>query len=145
MLISTRKPYFSLFDDIFGDHRPLLGTAKEFVNANFRLALDVEEQAGSYVIRADLPGISLDDISVQLHDDLLTINAASASDATEDGKRVLIRERRGGQFSRSLRFPVAVDGDHVEASFGNGVLIVTVPKAEADQPRQIPVTASGAS
>ncbi|MDE2859566.1 MAG: Hsp20/alpha crystallin family protein [Chloroflexota bacterium] len=145
MLVRTRKPYFRLIDDIFGDHRPLLGSANEFGNRSFGLALDVEENEERYIVRADLPGVSLEDISVNIHDDLLTINAETASESQDESKRVLVRERRVGKFSRSLRFPVPVDGDNVEASFENGVLSVAAPKAEDAKPRQIPVRVSGAS
>ena len=145
MLIRTRNPYFRLIDDIFGDHRPLLGTANEFGNRSFGLAVDIEENEEHYVIRADLPGVSLDDISVNIHDDLLTISAETASESDDENQRVLVRERRVGKFSRSLRFPVPVNGDAVEAGFDNGVLNVTVAKAEHVKPRQIPVTVSGVS
>ncbi|MCY4536899.1 MAG: Hsp20/alpha crystallin family protein [Chloroflexi bacterium] len=144
MLVRTRNPYFRLIDDIFGDHRPLLGAANEFGNRSFGLALDVEENEESYIVRADLPGVSLDDISVNIHDDLLTISAETASETKDESKRVLVRERRVGKFSRSLRFPIPVNGDNVEAGFENGVLSVAVPKAENAKPRQIPVTVSGA-
>jgi len=145
MLVRTRKPYFRLIDDIFGDHRPLLGSANEFGNRSFGLALDVEENEERYIVRADLPGVSLEDISVNIHDDLLTISAETASESQDESKRVLVRERRVGKFSRSLRFPVPVDGDNVEASFENGVLSVAVPKADDAKLRQIPVRVSGAS
>ncbi len=143
MLIRTRSPYLRLIDDIFGDQRPLLGTASEFSNASFGLALDVEENEDSYVIRADLPGVSLEDISVNIHDDLLTISAESASEAKDESPRVLMRERRLGKFRRSLRFPVPVKGEGVQAGYENGVLSVAVPKAENAKPRQIPVTVNG--
>jgi len=145
MLVRTRKPYFRLIDDIFGDHRPLLGSANEFGNRSFGLALDVEENDERYIVRADLPGVSLEDISVNIHDDLLTISAETASESQDESKRVLVRERRVGKFSRSLRFPVPVDGDNVEASFENGVLSVAAPKADDAKPCQIPVRVSGAS
>ena len=145
MLVRTRNPYFRLIDDIFGDHRPLLGAANEFGNRSFGLALDVEENEESYIVRADLPGVSLEDISVNIHDDLLTISAETSSETEDESKRVLVRERRVGKFSRSLRFLIPVDGDNVEAGFENGVLSVAVPKAEDAKPRQIPVTVSGAS
>lgn len=145
MLVRTRNPYLRLIDDIFGDYRPLLGTANEFGSRNIGLALDVAESDERYVVRADLPGISLEDISVNIHDDLLTISAETASESADESKRVLVRERRVGKFSRSLRFPAPVNGDAVEAGLENGVLSVSVPKADGAKPRQIPVRASGAS
>ena len=52
---------------------------------------------------------------------------------------MLIRERRFGKFSRSLRFPASVDGDAAEASYDSGVLSITLPKADHVKPRQVPV------
>ncbi len=145
MLITTRNPHLRLIDDIFGLPRPQLRAAKEIGNPRFGLALDVEENEDRYIIRADLPGASLEDIRVSIHEDLLTISAESAAESKAEDKRVILRERRIGKFSRSLRFPVAVNGAGLEANFENGVLSITAPKAENSKPRQIPVTAPSAS
>ncbi|MCU0466676.1 MAG: Hsp20/alpha crystallin family protein, partial [Anaerolineae bacterium] len=59
----------------------------------------------------------------------------------KDGERVLLRERTWGKFSRSVRLPNAVNGESVEATFDNGVLTLTLPKAENALPRSIPVKA----
>ena len=144
MLIRTRNPYPRLWQDLFGETRPLQGTVNEFATKGFTLALDVAENPESYSVRADLPGISLDDISVDIHDDVLSISAETAAEDSEEGNRPLIRERRFGKFSRSLRFPVSLNGDAIEANFENGVLSITLPKAEHVKPRQIPVTVNGA-
>ena len=143
MLVRTRSPYFRIVNDLLGEHRPLPGAINEFSDRGFGLALDVEENADGYVVRADLPGVNLDDISVHIHDDLLTISAETTAENSDENNRVLMRERRSGKFSRSLRFPVPVNGDAVEASFDSGVLNIAVPKEEHVKPRQIPVTASG--
>ncbi len=144
MLIRTRNPYPRMWQDLFGETRPLLGTVNEFATKGFTLALDVEENPESYSVRADLPGISLDNISVDIHDDVLSISAETAAENSEEGNRLLIRERRFGKFSRSLRFPVSLNGDVIEANFENGVLSINLPKAEHVKPRQIPVTVNGA-
>ncbi len=136
MMIRTRSPYFRLVDDLLNEARPWL-TGGEF--GNRAPAIDVEESASAYTLRADLPGFNQADISVNLHDDVLTIAGETAAQAPAEGSRALIRERRQGKFSRSLRFPNAVNGEAVEASFENGVLSITLPKADHIQPRQIPV------
>ena len=91
------------------------------------------------------PASPLDDISVNIHEDVLTIAGETASEARGDDSRTLIRERRSGKFSRSLRFPTAVNGEAVEANAADGVISITLPKAEHLKPRQIPVTVSTAS
>ncbi len=144
MMIRSRKPYFRLVDDLLNGTHPWLTSGTEFEARGFSPALDVEENAEAYIVRANLPGISQDDISVNIHEDVLTINAESAAEPRDDASQVLIRERRFGQFSRSLRFPSNLDGDAVAASYENGVLSISLPKAEHIKPRQIPVKVSAA-
>lgn len=142
MLIRTRNPYNRLFHDLFGEFLPTSGIASEFGRSGYGLPIDVEENEQGYTVRADLPGIDRDDIKVNIHDDVLSISAETAAENSEDSSRALIRERRFGKFSRSLRFPVPVDGDAIAAAYDNGVLSITLPKAEHVKPRQIPVTVS---
>lgn len=143
MMIRTRNPHARLFHDLLGETRPLFGAANEFGSKRFGLALDVEENEDGYTVRADLPGISRDDISVNIHDDVLSIAAEMTSETSDENSRLLIRERRTGKFSRNLRFPVPVDGEAIAASFDNGVLSIILPKVEQVKPRQIPVNVNG--
>ncbi|MCE2473157.1 MAG: Hsp20/alpha crystallin family protein [Anaerolineae bacterium] len=140
MMIRTRNPYFRLVDDLLSD---AFGSGGQFEARGVGLALDVEESQEAYIVRANLPGVSLDDISVNIHEDVLTIAGETASDEGSEDSRLLIRERRSGKFSRSLRFPNVVNGEAIEANFDDGVLSITLPKAEHVKPRQIPVTVSG--
>ncbi len=123
---------------------PYARLVNEFEGRRYGLALDVEEDSDAYILRADLPGVKLEDIIVNIHDDVLTISAETAAESLDENSRVLIRERRRGKFTRSLRFPVDVRGDAVAANFDNGVLNVRVPKAEEAKPRQIPVNVAAA-
>lgn len=116
-----------------------LDAFSEFENRGCGLALDAEESSDGYTLRANLPGAKLEDISVSIHDNVLTIAAETSETKAGENSRVLIRERRRGKFARSLRFPVDVRGDAIEASFDHGVLNILVPKAEQAKPRQIPV------
>ena len=143
MMIRTRNPYFRLVDGLLNDARPGLGDGGEFDNRGFGLAIDAEENPDAYVVRANLPGVKIEDVSVNMHEDVLNITAESAAEQRDETNRVLIRERRFGKFSRSLRFPSIVNGDAVEASLDNGVLSISLPKAEHVKPRQIPVNVSG--
>lgn len=138
MMIRTRNPYFRLVDDLLNDARPWLASGISEARG-FSLALDVEENADAYTVRANLPGISQEAVSVNIHEDVLTISAETAAENRDENSKMLIRERRFGQFSRSLRFPTNVDGDAVEASFEKGVLSITLPKADHVKPRQIPI------
>ncbi|MCY3575211.1 MAG: Hsp20/alpha crystallin family protein [Chloroflexi bacterium] len=145
MLYRTRNPYFRMVDRLLHDARPVLGNRSEFANLPIGLALDVEESAAGYLLRANLPGVKLDDIKVSIHEDVLTISGETASEPQSEDSKWLIRERRAGKFSRSLRFPGIVDGDAVSASLEDGVLLINLPKAEAHTPRQIPVNVTGSA
>ncbi len=141
MIIRTRKhPYTQFVNELLEDNRRRMGQMNEAETKTFGLALDVDENEDAYSIYANLPGVNLDDITVNIHDDILSITAEVAGEDDDENTRVLIRERRSGKFSRSLRFPTSVNGDAIEASFDNGVLNIIVPKAEEAKPRQIPVT-----
>ena len=142
MMIRTRNPYFRLVDDLLSD---AFGSGGQFEARGFGLALDVEENPQAYIVRANLPGINQDAISVNIHEDVLTITGESAAANLDDDSKVLIRERRFGKFSRSLRFPTVVNGEAVKANFEDGVLSITLPKADHVKPRQIPVTVSAAN
>ncbi len=144
MMIRSRSPYFRLVDDLLNDARPWFSNG-DVEGRDYSLALDVEENPGAYIVRANLPGIKQDDISVNIHEDVLTIAGESAAENLGEDSKVLIRERRFGKFSRSLRFPTIVNGNEVEAKFEHGVLSITLPKADHVKPRQIPVNIASAA
>ena len=112
------------------------------VVGSWGLALDVAEKGDVFTVKASLPGISPDDLNVTLEDNVLTIQGEAKEDQTIEENSYHIRERRYGSFSRSVRFPVPVEGDKVEAEYENGVLTLTIPKAEAVKPKRIAVKAS---
>lgn len=104
------------------------------------LALDVHETENEYIVMADLPGLSADDIEVTLHEGVLNISGEVAKESVEDDKtRVHLQERFYGKFTRSLNLPQPINADAVEASFEKGVLKLTLPKAENAKPRTIKV------
>lgn len=132
-------------DRFFDDMRHELGNfepLEEFAG-EWSLALDVDENDDSYVVTTPIPGVKADDIHVSLHDNVLTISAEiedSHKEESNGGKRV-IQERRYGKYSRSVRFPMPVKSDKVDADYDNGVLTLTVPKSEEVKPRTISVKA----
>ncbi len=106
-----------------------------------RLPLDVFEQEEAYTIIASLPGIAAENIGINLEKDILTIQAELPSyEAGEDAK-ALWRERRHGKFARSIKLPIPIQHDSVTAEYENGVLRLTLPKAESARTQQIPVRA----
>lgn len=126
--------------------RPLRGMVESYEGVTGSLALDVVEEDKSYTVTTSLPGVKAEDIKVNMHDDLLTIEAEIPAKTTEktettNGRKILMQERAWGKFSRSIRLPQTVKSDSVEASFDNGVLTLTLPKADNVLPRSIPVKA----
>jgi HSP20 family protein len=125
----------SALDRMFEDNwRAARGTA-----TNSTLALDVYETDQAYMVYAALPGANADNISVNLHEGVLTVAGEIAAPTPAENARLHMQERTFGKFSRSLRMPQQIDANNVEAAFENGVLVLTLPKTPEAQPRQIPV------
>jgi HSP20 family protein len=105
-------------------------------------ALDVAERGDAYVVQAELPGVSPEQVDVAFEQNVLTIRGTKPAsfDANNDGElRVFAAERVHGSFERSVRLPEFVNADRISATFDNGLLTITVPKAEAAQPRKIAI------
>jgi HSP20 family protein len=105
-------------------------------------ALDVYETEGAYVAELDLPGVHSENVDISFEQGTLTIRGTRAPTvkAPEKGElRVFSAERVSGSFVRSVRLPEYVDGEKIEASYTNGVLTVTIPKAAAARPRKITI------
>ena len=104
--------------------------------------MDAWETEHAFVAQLDLPGLTKDQVEVNFDRNTLTVRGTrpSAIEQNEKGEaRVFFAERATGSFTRSLRFPQYVEASKIEASFNNGVLTITVPKAEAAKPRKIEV------
>jgi len=107
-------------------------------------AVDAWETEHAFVVQLDLPGVKADQVDLSFERNTLTItgNRAPSLRAPEQGElRVFFAERTSGTFTRSLRFPQYVEGGKIEATFNDGVLTITVPKAEAAKPRKIAINA----
>jgi len=104
-------------------------------------ALDVHEDKENFTIRAELPGMKREDIEVSVQDGALVISGERQEEKVNEGTEVHRRERYSGRFSRALTLPTAVAGDKVTATYKDGVLTVTLPKAEEAKPKRITVGA----
>jgi HSP20 family protein len=104
-------------------------------------AMDLSEADDHFVLRADLPGLGEDDVSIEIQDNTLTIYGERKSEH-EERKRGWYRvERSFGRFSRSLTLPEGVDADAISAEFEKGVLEVRIPKPEERKPRRVAIKA----
>jgi HSP20 family protein len=103
-------------------------------------ALDVHEDKDGFSIRVELPGMKREDIEVSLQDGALVISGERKEEQVQEGTEVHRQERFYGRFSRALTLPSAVAGDKVKAQYKDGILTVTLPKAEEAKPKAITVS-----
>jgi HSP20 family protein len=101
--------------------------------------MDLAESGHNLVLRADLPGMGEDDVSIEIKDGVLTISGERKAEHEEEGEGFHRVEREFGSFSRSLSLPEGVDPTTVDATFKDGVLEVRVPKPEAAKPTRIKI------
>lgn len=102
-------------------------------------ALDVHQDKNSLFVHAELPGMKKEDVNLSLHDGVLTLSGELRPAQAHDEKTAVRNERFFGRFERSITLPAPVDATRVSASYENGILTVTLPKAEAVKPRQIDI------
>lgn len=110
---------------------------------NVTPAIDIVEKEKAFELTAELPGLDVKDIDIQLDNGTLTIKGEKQEQKEEKTKDRYVSERRYGSFRRSLQVPGSVDAGKIEASYKSGVLTVTMPKSPDAQNNQktIPVTA----
>jgi HSP20 family protein len=102
-------------------------------------AMDLLETDDHFVLRADLPGMTEEDVSIELEDTTLTVSGQRKAQHEERREGAYRVERAFGSFSRSLTLPQGVDPESVTASFDKGVLEVRVPKPEQRKPKRISI------
>ena len=104
-------------------------------------AVDMIENEDEVVVKASLPGVRSDDINISVTGDALTIRGEMKSERDEEKDNYIFRERRSGSFSRSLALPTSVIAERAKAEFENGILTLSLPKAEEVKPKTITVKA----
>jgi HSP20 family protein len=132
-LESLRREMDRIWEGFFGA-RPL-----EEVEAVWAPSLDVKETKDKLIVQAELPGIDPKDVSISLSGGLLTIKGEKKQEKEEKEENYHLVERSYGNFVRSIRIPVGVEEDKIEASYKKGVLKITLPKSEKDKPKEIKV------
>jgi HSP20 family protein len=141
-LVSLREAMNNLLEESFV--RPRSGAP---ATAPAGLALDVQETPDAFKLVASVPGVGADDVEITVLGDTVRIRGERREQHEEGGQdgRWLIRERRFGAFERSVTLPATVRSDAASADFQDGVLTVTLPKAEEAKPRSIPVRGGAAA
>jgi HSP20 family protein len=105
-------------------------------NREQALGVNIREETDAYVLSALVPGLKAEDLNIQVLDDVVRIEGEYKAEENE----YLLRELPTGSFTRTLRLPTAIEADTVEAKIADGVLTLTLPKAESARPKKIQVT-----
>jgi HSP20 family protein len=106
----------------------------------FQAPMEVYTEDDRYVVEVALPGVSPDEINVQMTGDTLSISGEVKLEAPE-GRNYLVRQRQGGSFQTSVTLPDAGDAAQIQATYHNGLLRLEIPKSEAARARRIPLKA----
>lgn len=101
--------------------------------------VDVHEEDERFVVDFDLPGMRKEDITIEVEDDVLTVSGERKTGERDEQDQLRRRERFHGKFSRSMSFPSDVDPEKINASFQDGVLSISIPKAERVKPRKVEI------
>ncbi len=146
--LTTRRPMRNLFGlhnemgrvfgYLFGSQEGGTDTEETY----WMPTVDISETENNFEIRAELPGVSEGDVNISVTDNRLTIKGEKRQEAETAGKNYHRVERRHGSFQRSFTLPRHVETSDIKAGFRDGVLTLTIPKAEAAKPTEIPVTTS---
>jgi len=107
--------------------------------SGWNVALDVYEDADNVYVKAEVPGMKKEDINLSLHDGSLSISGERKSETSHEGTETLRTERYYGRFQRTVTLPTPVAVDKVKAQYKDGILTVTLPKAEEAKPKHIDV------
>jgi HSP20 family protein len=134
-LAAVQEELDRVFDSSFGSFFRPLDPFKRW-----NPAVDVYQDNDQFTVYAELPGLKKEEIKISLDNDTLTIGGERRHEGSAD--QGLRTERYFGKFQRSLTLPVSVNSEKVNATYKDGILKVTLPKAEEAKPKQIPVSVS---
>jgi len=106
-----------LFEDVVGEGK----------RGDWTTAIDLIREKDKLILRADMPGITPDDVKIEVRDDIITVSGQHEEKKEETDESFVRRERRFGSFSRSIALPSGVDASRIEATSKDGVVEVTIP------------------
>ena len=135
-LVSLQERMNRLFEQTLDRSR---GEREGMVAATWAPAVDIYETPDSIVLQAELPGLSKEDIDIQVRDSVLILKGERRSEKEVKEGNYLRVERAYGGFQRAFTLPAAVQADKIRAVFKDGVLDVSIPKAEEAKPKQIKI------
>jgi HSP20 family protein len=134
-VLFPREPFFKLFETLLGNE-----PGEEIASRTWQPPVDIQETEDAYRLIAELPGLTKDDVAITMENNVLRLSGERKfeRDAKKDTFQRI--ERTYGSFTRSFALPSQVDAEGVTATFADGVLTLTVPKAEQAKPRKIAIS-----
>lgn len=134
-------PVDTMIDRFFNEAMPAFGTelGVEFFGNNSYPKVDVTDHPDRIMIEAEIPGLTKDDVSVDLEERVLTISGGKREIKQDPDARYIRKELKRSSFRRSFKLGDNMKVKNIEADFNNGLLSVTVPKREKDEPRKVKI------
>jgi len=133
-LFGIQREMNKMFDGVFR------GTGDEdYSFSSWTPAVDIAEHDDEYLVKVELPGVNKDEVKLTLENNILTIRGEKKQEKETKKENYHRVERSYGSFQRSFTLPAAVKSDKIDASYKDGILKVSLPKAEEAKPKQIEV------
>jgi HSP20 family protein len=133
-LRDSMVPFNTIFDSMFGDT-----LSKAETGSFFKPAVDVKETETAFELAFTLPGIEKDQIKIEMKDNRLTVSGERKLNTEEKTDRYHRVESSYGSFSRSFMLPENINAEAIDAAFNNGILNISIPKAEMPSPKNIEI------
>jgi HSP20 family protein len=132
----TRRQAMTFYLQTYPYYRPYRRMIRRMAeNDQHALDVNIREEEDVYILSALVPGLQAEDLNIQVLDDVVHIEG----EYKQDDKDYLLMELPRGSFARTLRLPAPLDADRVEAKIADGVLTLTLPKAESAKPKKIKI------
>ena len=142
-LMQMREEMDRLFNQAFGRGD---GEEGAWGRGTWMPPVDIHETDDAFVLKAELPGFTKEDVQIELHGNRLILRGERKQETEVKEEQYHRRERAYGRFERAFWLPTTVDAEKIQASFKDGVLELRLPKSEAAKPKRIPITeAEGAA
>ncbi len=129
------------FQGVRGLRREMGRLFDQYLDAEPYPPVNIWASGDEAVVKAELPGVDPKDVEITVKDSVVSLSGERKAEEPAEGVVCHRCERGSGSFSRSFSLPFAVDREKVKASFANGVLTITLPRAEESKPRKIAITA----
>ena len=135
-LFSFGRPMDSVFDNFFGD---FFNDTRTDMIRGWNPKVDILEEDDHIVLKAELPGVEKDKISIDVDGRVLTLKGERSIENEVKEDRYTLRERSYGSFKRSFTLPLETDSEKIKAEYKDGVLNLNIPKPETSKPKQITI------